>query len=187
MTRRRNFEILSSSRHATSRALLDDLDSARSSDELLFYDPANEDDAQDPVAASKHLAKKRKLCGLVLRTPNTSRFSNHVHSRILQKFPFLIEMFYWIITYLFYRMTKVFSQAIFSKTGIWDISQENGIRILEFEQFGVFSLFFPIREHDVQHWFMEGHQTALTFLNRAYALIHIPGTVGYVPLQKPSP
>ena len=154
-----------------------DFESARSSDELLFYDPANEDDPQDPIAATKHLPKSRTICGVVVHTPNTYRFANHIHSRLLQKFPFLIEMFYWIITYFFYRMTKVVSQALFSEE-VWDISQEHGLQILEFEQFGFFSFLFPFREHDVQHWFMNGHQTALTFLNRFYALMHIPGTVG---------
>jgi hypothetical protein len=40
---------------------------------------------------------------------------------------------------------------------------------------------WPIRELEVQQWFMHGHQTFLTVLNRSYALIHIPGTVGYAP------
>ncbi len=178
LTRRKGFKILGGKGRDYHTSILDDPDSARSADSLLLFDPANEDDAQDPIEASKRLPKKRNVCGLTLRTPNTSRFSNHIHSRILQKFPFLIEMFYWIVTYLFYRMTRVISQAIFSKTGIWDVSQENGLRILELEQFGPVSFLFPLREHDVQNWFMEGHQTALTVLNRAYALIHIPGTVG---------
>lgn len=86
-------------------------------------------------------------------------------------------MFYWIVTYLFYRMTKVISQRIFSEE-IWDVAQVHGLQILEFEQYGPLSFLFPMKEHSVQFWFMEGHQNALTILNRAYALIHIPGTVG---------
>ena len=86
-------------------------------------------------------------------------------------------MFYWIITYLFYRMTKVISAAIFTKK-IIDVAQAHGLSVLDFEQFSIFSFLFPWKEVDVQQWFMNGHQDALTFLNRAYALIHIPGTVG---------
>lgn len=86
-------------------------------------------------------------------------------------------MFYWIITYLFYRMTKVISTMIFTKS-IIDVAQAHGLSVLEFEQFSWLSFLFPWKEHNVQQWFMEGHQTALTILNRAYALIHIPGTVG---------
>lgn len=32
----------------------------------------------------------------------------------------------------------------------------------------------------MQRWFTHGHQTFLTVLNRSYALIHIPGTVGFI-------
>ena len=176
-TRRRNFSVFG--KKANTKGLLDDpdFDSARSSDELLFYDPANEDDPQDPIAAAKHLPKERSICGLKVKTPNTSKFSSHIHSRLLQKYPFLIEMFYWIITYAFYRMTKVVSKFIFSE-GVWDVAQENGLRVLRFEHLGFFSFLFPLTEHDVQRWFMKGHQDALTFLNRFYALMHIPGTVG---------
>lgn len=88
-------------------------------------------------------------------------------------------MFYWIITYVFYRMTKAASQQIFDKT-IIDVAQEHALAVLEYEQFSWASFLFPWKEHDVQQWFMHGHPTALTVLNRAYALIHIPGTLGYV-------
>lgn len=77
-------------------------------------------------------------------------------------------------------MTKVVSTAVFSPDKIWQVAQENALSILWFEHDGPMSWLFPINEHDVQHWFMDGHQAGLTFLNRAYALIHIPGTVGYV-------
>ena len=178
LTRRRNFQIFGKRREGYHDSYLDS-DSSNSTDDLLWYDADNDDDSQDPLSASKHLSKRRTCCGLVISTPNSSRFSDHIHSRILQKFPFLVEMFYWIITYLFYRLTKVFSQILFTKS-IIEVAQAHGLAILEFEQFSWASFLFPIKEHSVQHWFMEGHQDALTVLNRAYALIHIPGTVGFV-------
>jgi hypothetical protein len=92
-------------------------------------------------------------------------------------------MFYWIINYAFYRSTSIASQHIFSETGIWDVAQTHGLAVLKFEQFSWAKWLFLVRELDVQQWFMDGHQTALTMLNRAYALIHIPGTVGYVSLD----
>ncbi|KAL6717023.1 hypothetical protein ACLMJK_004937 [Lecanora helva] len=178
ITRRRNYQIFGKRKQGYYDSHLD-TDSSDSSDDLLWYDPDNDDDSQDPQLASKHLPKRRRCCGMALYTPNTSRFSDNIHSRILQKFPFLIEMFYWIITYLFYRMTKVVSQAIFDKS-IIDVAEAHGLAVLEFEQFSWASFLFPWTEHYVQHWFMNGHQTALTVLNRAYALIHIPGTVGFI-------
>ena len=180
LTQRRNFQILGKRKAGYHDSYLDsDLHSSNSTEDLLWYDPDNDDDTQDPLSASKHLPKRRKCCGFVISTPNSSRFSHHIHSRILQKFPFLIEMFYWIITYLFYRLTKVVSRIIFTQS-IIEIAQAHGLAILEFEQFSWARYLFPIKEHSVQHWFMEGHQDALTVLNQAYALIHIPGTVGFV-------
>lgn len=172
-TRRRSVSIIGR-RKLNNDAWLDTEDLG-SSDDLLLHDHSSEDD--DYPTSSKYQPKRRSCCGCVIYTPNSSRFASHVHSRILQKFPFLIEMFYWIITYLFYRLTKVMSQMIFTRKVI-DVAQAHGITVLEFEQYSLLSFLFPLKEHDVQHWFMEGHQTALTFLNRAYALIHIPGTVG---------
>ena len=178
LTRRRYYQIFGKRKETTYDSYLDS-DSSTSSDDLLMHDSDLEDDLQHDTTTFKYLPKRRNCFGLALYTPNSSRFANHFHSRILQKFPFLIEMFYWIVTYLFYRLTKVFAEKIFTSS-IIDVAQAHGLAILEFEQFSWAKFLFPWKEHDVQHWFMEGHQTALTILNRAYALIHIPGTVGYV-------
>jgi hypothetical protein len=176
MTRRRNFRLFGST-NSSPNGYLDRPHSPESSDHLLEYhsDAEGEDDFG---STSKHPPKKRKWCCCVLTMPNTSRFRNHLHSRILQRFPFLIEMFYWIINYAFYRMTSITSQRIFAESGIWNVAQAHGIDVLETEQFSILSFLFPVRERSVQQWFMHGHQDALSVLNRAYALIHIPGTVG---------
>ncbi|KAH6712074.1 PAP2 superfamily-domain-containing protein [Leptodontidium sp. MPI-SDFR-AT-0119] len=184
ITRRRGFRLLGG--WGKKNGLLDDDaddDSARASDDLLareYMFGQSGSWSEDSMATMKNPPKKRSCCGAVIYTPNSSRFSNHLHSRIMQKFPFLMEMFYWIITYAFYRCTSVMSQTIFSKTGIWDIAQDRGLAILEFEQFSWLSFLWPVHERDVQQWFMHGHQTFLTVLNRSYALIHIPGTVGFI-------
>lgn len=177
LNRRRNFPILGRQREGYHQSILDESISTTSADELLASSSDEDDDSEAAFSTLKHRPTRRRCCGLALYTPNTSQFSNHLHSRVLQKFPFLIEMFYWIITYLFYRMTKVISQKIFSES-IWQVAEDHGLAVLEFEQFSWLSFLFPWTEHYVQHWFMNGHQTALTILNRTYALIHIPGTVG---------
>jgi len=184
ITRRHNFRIFDRRRNYN---LLDDdpdFESTRSSDDMLSRDlmvgNEGDDSSIDSMSTMKNPPKRRRCCGMTVYTPNTSRFADYYHSRILQKFPFLIEMFYWIITYGFYRCTSLLSNAVFSKTGIWDVAQDHGLAILEFEQFSRLSFLWPVHERDVQQWFMHGHQTFLTVLNRSYALIHIPGTVGYV-------
>ena len=182
LTRRKGFRIFD--RRRTGSNLLDDApDSARSSDDLhwagymITNDPTDEHSVES-MSTTRYPPKKRRCCGVNIYTPNTSRFADYYHSRLLQKFPFLIEMFYWFILYAFYRCTSSLSQATFSKTRIWDVAQDHGLAILQFEQFSLLSFLWPIEELEVQRWFMHGHQTFLTFLNRSYALIHIPVTVG---------
>lgn len=179
ITRKRGYRIFDkSSSTQYDRSYLDDPDLNSSSEELLL--DAADDVSFDSNDFSKYPSKKRSCCGFPIFTPNTSRFKKNIHSRILQRFPFLIEMFYWVINYGFYRMTSITSQRIFAKTGIWNVAQSHGIAVLELEQMSWLSFLFPVHERDVQQWFMHGHQDFLTVLNRAYALIHIPGTVGYV-------
>ena len=178
MTRRRGYRISGGKPGLYRSTYLALGDSARSSDELLDYDPENEDDAQEYHAATKGLPKQRYIMGLRISTPNTVRFKNNIHSRILQRFPFLVEMLYWVINYAFYRCTAIISQRLFAGRGIWNVAEAHGIAVLNFETSGPLSFLFSLAEVNVQQWFMHGHQDALTVLNKAYALIHIPGTVG---------
>ncbi|KAG5297703.1 integral membrane protein [Histoplasma ohiense] len=178
-TRTRGFQVFDRP-HKNRLSILDKPRCTESITQLLSYDPRSEDGEQDAISASSHQWKKRYCFGMVIWTPNTSRFAGNLHSRIMQRFPFLVEMFYWIVTYFFYRMTKLVSQKVFSKTGIWDVALQNGLRVLEIEQSSWLSFLFPWTEHDVQQWFMHGHQSSLTALNRFYALVHIPGTVGFI-------
>ena len=174
-TRKKGFAILSSRGRYPS--YLDEPHSNQSSEDLLTLHDIDDEDGYT-LTTEKHPPKQRRWCGRTIHTPNSSRFRNHAHSRILQKFPFLIEMLYWVINYAFYRMTAVVSQKLFAGVGIWTVAEAHGVAVLEFEQFSWLSFMFPVREISVQRWFMNGHQDALTVLNRIYALIHIPGTVG---------
>ncbi|TLD36461.1 integral membrane protein [Venturia nashicola] len=182
-TRRQNYSLFAR-RKTSYNSVLDDPDadhidiSARSSDELLPYDLRNDGSSNEYLGVTATLPKTRRLCCFVVHTPNTARFRDTFFSRVLQKYPFLIEMFYWVINYAFYRMTSITSQRIFGETNIWEVAQGHGIAVLQFEQFSWLSFLFPVSERSVQQWFMHGHQHFLTALNRTYALIHIPGTVG---------
>lgn len=175
ITRKRNYKIFGAS--SSRNGYLDD--APNDSMDRLLQQSDSDSDLDDVYATKNPNAPKVRSIGCwKVTTPNTSRFRNNIHSRILQRFPFLIEMFYWVINYAFYRMTAIASAKLFAGRGIWDVSQEHGISVLEAEQFGFLSFLFPLRERDVQQWFMHGHQDALTVLNKCYALIHIPGTVG---------
>lgn len=136
--------------------------------------------------------KYRRIFGIwTIRTPNSSRFANHFHSRILVKFPFLIEMFYWAISFFFYRLTGIMAQIQYGGAkSLWDIAQGHGIAILELESWLLGMSTIPGKErwveYLIQQWYLTGADGGdargiwLTILDRGYSLIHIPGTVGYV-------
>ncbi|KAL4938152.1 hypothetical protein BDV06DRAFT_201545 [Aspergillus oleicola] len=131
--------------------------------------------------ADPHESKKRVYGWFVIRTPNSSRFAKHIHSRIVQKFPFLVEMFYWVLNYAFYSCTKAVSQSL-SPAGVdvVQLAQDHGISILDLEHRSIFSIFFPFEESDFQSFFLMNHPGWMTFFNRIYSLVHIPGTVAFL-------
>jgi len=175
ITRKRNYKIFG--RSAQRQGFLDNTPN-ESTDRLLQHSDSDSEFDEIYEAKNPNAPKVRSIGCWKVTTPSTTRFRKNVHSRILQRFPFLIEMFYWVINYAFYRMTAIASAKLFAGRGIWDVAQEHGIAVLEAEEFGLLRFLFPVRERDVQQWFMHGHQDALTVLNKCYALIHIPGTVG---------
>jgi len=149
---------------------------------LLEDDSGSEDlesDDQYVLSSSRDVDGKSRTCfGRAITTPNTHRFRNNFHSRILQKFPFLVEMFYWVLNYTVYSFTKGFAASLYEGkgNGVVELAQSHGINILWLEHDSIARFLFPFREVDVQSFFL-GHTSAMTLLNRAYSLVHIPGTV----------
>lgn len=181
ITRRKHYSIL---RKGSSTHLYEPLDSStpspRSSNEFDLIPRPN-----------PHPPKTRTLFGLIrIQTPNSSRFSGNLHSRILQKFPFLVEMFYWGIALGFYRLTNVAAQWHYGgRKEMWDSAQTHGLFILNIESW----LWGGDRrgperwlEWRIQRWLLHGAEAGdwrvwlLTILNRGYALIHIPATAGFI-------
>ena len=177
-TRRRNYSILRKRDYEPISSEPAD-DSPRVSDDL---------DDGPTYRADPNPPKIRTVLGCIkVKTPNSSRFAGHIHSRILQKFPFLVEMFYWALCFYFYRMTAVISRAYYGGVEqLWDVGLNHGVSILEFEASVLGNTHTGQErwiEWRIQQWFLSGVESGnwrgiwLTILNRGYALIHIPGTV----------
>jgi hypothetical protein len=104
-------------------------------------------------------------------------------SRVLQKFPFLVEMFYWALNFIAYSMTKKIGAALYSRydgNTVTQLAQDHGIAILSFEHNSPASIFFPVTEVEFQQFFLTEHLSIMTIFNQIYSLVHIPGTVAYV-------
>lgn len=124
----------------------------------------------------------RTCCFLTtITTPDTTRFASNLHSRILAKFPFLMEMFYWLLNFLTYVATKAIAAQTLTRNGtVWDLAQTHGLSVMWVEHESFLRFLFPIHEVTFQTWFLSGHTGLLTFLNRIYSLVHIPGTVTFL-------
>lgn len=134
---------------------------------------------QNPITLDLvHNSEDHIIRGMAVKASSSSRWRGNIHSRILQKLPFLVEIFYWGINYLFYSVTKATSRYFSpAEIGVVTLAEDHGISILSLEHESVLRLFFPIKESDFQSFFLNGHQATMSLFNRMYSLVHIPGTI----------
>lgn len=105
---------------------------------------------------------------------DTSRFANNWISSTLYRFPFLLEVLYWGLTYWVYQIARAISAALFIDDGTVDIARRHAIQLLEFERrIGIHW------ENKVQDTIMQ-HAWAITALNWVYSFIHIPATIAFL-------
>ncbi|KAJ5383135.1 hypothetical protein N7517_001046 [Penicillium concentricum] len=151
-----------------------DSSSSRTEYTLLEEGNAHFNDAN---LANNMQTKSETVCGINIKNRDSSRWAQHIHSKILQKLPFLVEMFYWSMNYLFYSVTKATAQWLSpADIGVVAVARGHAIDVLDFEH-KTASWIFPINEADFQSFFIQNHPSILTMFNRIYSLIHIPGTV----------
>lgn len=118
--------------------------------------------------------RKREIQILGLRkevmSPNTRRYQDYFLSRLLQKFPFLVEAWYWALIYWVYQLGRAFS-AVTMVEGTVNVARRHALQIIHLEQ-----RLHIFLELDVQAWFLK-HPFILHWTNRTYSFIHIPGTI----------
>lgn len=192
VSRRRNYSILRrSSATALPRQRSPD-GASRSSEETLvdpdIYEEASDSDDAMLLHPISNFPKRTSSANRALSFPDTDppgQYTHLIHSRILQKFPFLIEMFYWGLNYLAYLFSKEGAVKLHNLNGKVNVqlAEDHGIGILNFEHQSMFSFLFFIPEVDVQRFFLKDHVGTMTILNQIYSLVHIPGTVACVSLR----
>ncbi|TFY82044.1 hypothetical protein EWM64_g1967 [Hericium alpestre] len=105
---------------------------------------------------------------------DTSRYANNWISRAAYRFPFLLEVLYWALTYWIYQIARAISAVLFIDEGTVDTARKHGIQLLDFERtLGI------QYEHSVQVWFIQ-RPLAMNALNRVYSFIHIPATIMFL-------
>ncbi|KAK2740387.1 hypothetical protein FQN57_006127 [Myotisia sp. PD_48] len=106
-------------------------------------------------------------------TPNTAMFRNRLLSRLLHKFPFLLECWYWALVYWTYQLGRAFT-AYTLKDGTIDVARQHAHQIIRLEQ--RLHIFW---ERDIQDFFI-GLPGLMVWINRLYSFVHIPGTIAFL-------
>ncbi|KAH7165809.1 PAP2 superfamily-domain-containing protein [Dactylonectria macrodidyma] len=159
-----------------TRKKSDDLGRKLSSDSLMSGWSNNSSSAT--LAANEQPTLRRRKLQLfgykrIITSPNTLVFKDRTASRILQKFPFLVEAWYWFQIYWVYQVGRAFT-ALTLVEGTVNVARRHALQLIHIEQ----SLFI-FWEVDFQKWFL-GHPTILHWINRLYSFIHIPGTITFL-------
>ncbi|KAI5776501.1 PAP2 superfamily-domain-containing protein [Geopyxis carbonaria] len=143
---------------------------------------ASRDGSWSPLSDSGHvppqlepLHRERKFFGRRIASRNTARWRNTFQSRVLARFPFLVEVWYWLLVYWTYQLGRAFT-AVTLKANTVAISREHALQVIALEQ--RLHLFL---EPAIQSWFLQ-HPTLLAVINCVYSFIHIPGTIAFLGL-----
>ncbi|KAM3086129.1 hypothetical protein ACMFMG_000267 [Clarireedia jacksonii] len=106
-------------------------------------------------------------------TPNTRRFRGYVLSRLLEKFPFLVECWYWALIYWVYQLGRAASAVLIVESTVV-AAEKHALQVIALEQ--KLHIFFELH---VQKYFMQ-NPFLMTWINRIYSFIHIPGSIAFL-------
>ncbi|KFH46883.1 hypothetical protein ACRE_022030 [Hapsidospora chrysogenum ATCC 11550] len=109
----------------------------------------------------------------LVSTPNTLVFKDRVLSRVLQKFPFLVEAWYWALIYWVYQLGRAFTAVTLVESTV-DVARKHALQVIHLEQ--SLRIFWEL---PFQQWFLE-RPAMLRWINRIYSFIHIPGTIFFL-------
>ncbi|KAM0434075.1 hypothetical protein ACHAPT_004020 [Fusarium lateritium] len=109
----------------------------------------------------------------IVSTPNTLVFEDRLLSRVLQKFPFLAECWYWFLIYFVYQVGRAIT-ALTLVEGTVNVARKHALQLIHLEQ--KLHIFWEV---DIQKWFL-ARPAVLHWINRLYSFIHIPGTIFFL-------
>ncbi|KAJ5510906.1 hypothetical protein N7453_003009 [Penicillium expansum] len=106
-------------------------------------------------------------------SPNTIVFQDRLLSRLLRKFPFLVECWYWALVYWTYQLGRAFT-AVTLKDDTVDVARRHALQLIVIEEhLGMFW------ETSIQRHFLH-HPLVMSWINWIYSFIHIPGTIAFL-------
>ncbi|KAG5990333.1 hypothetical protein E4U54_004134 [Claviceps lovelessii] len=109
----------------------------------------------------------------LVTSPNTLVFKDRFLSRVLRKFPFLVEAWYWALIYWVYQIGRAFTALALSQDTV-DVARRHALELIHVEQ-----RLHILYEVPIQRFFLQ-HSTVMQWINRVYSFIHIPGTIFFL-------
>lgn len=127
--------------------------------------------SQEPTWRQREL----RLLGINKRlaTPNTRVFKGRLLSRLLRKFPFLVECWYWALIYWVYQLGRAASAVMLVESTV-DVARKHALQLIWLEE-----RLHVFWELPIQKAFM-AHPLLMHWTNRIYSFIHIPGTIAFL-------
>ncbi|OCH94532.1 hypothetical protein OBBRIDRAFT_125010 [Obba rivulosa] len=117
--------------------------------------------------------RERKFFGYRLKSRNTTRWRKTWLSRVLYKFPFLLEVWYWLLVYWTYQIGRAIT-AVTLQEGTIAAARLHALKLIHIEQrLGLFI------EPAIQGFFLT-RPAPLAVVNKIYSFIHIPGTISFL-------
>lgn len=106
-------------------------------------------------------------------TPNSAIHQHRLLSRVLRKFPFLAECWYWALIYWTYQLGRAFT-AVTLKDDTVDVARIHALQVIAVEQ--QLRIFV---EPEIQQFFLQ-YPVLMRWINWLYSFIHIPGTIFFL-------
>ncbi|KAK8219977.1 hypothetical protein M8818_000393 [Zalaria obscura] len=101
---------------------------------------------------------------------DTKQFEDRMLSRLLRRFPFLVEVWYWALIYWVYQLGRAFT-AVTIVQGTVHSARRHAVQLIHLEQ--RLHIFWEL---SIQQFFLQ-YPLLMHWINRIYSFIHIPGTI----------
>ncbi|KAJ4179200.1 hypothetical protein NW767_006798 [Fusarium falciforme] len=153
----------------------DDFQKRDSTDSLMSGWSGSRSPSIDPDEQPTLRRRKFQVFGFkrIVSTPNTLVFEDRLLSRVLKKFPFLAEAWYWFLIYFVYQIGRAIT-ALTLVEGTVNVARKHALQLIHLEQ--SLHIFWEV---DIQKWFL-ARPAILHWINRIYSFIHIPGTIFFL-------
>ncbi|KAF2140839.1 uncharacterized protein K452DRAFT_41533 [Aplosporella prunicola CBS 121167] len=86
------------------------------------------------------------------RCPDTARFRGNLSSRFLARFPFLIEIWYWNLTYWVYQLARALTATLIrDNDAVFALARAHALSLLALEQRMGIAIELPLQQYVLHH------------------------------------